>query len=485
MKGFLTDIYLKKVNLTVCLFLLYNIVTAQVQWEFSNQELTSYKNLIENNTPLSAPSSDSPASLYLDNLQASLHLLLTENKTELDSYEDDFEEYLKIIEGTNSSSPYKNFYLAEIRLRAAFVYLKFDRQLESGWQFRQAFRLIEKNVSVYPNFVPHLKTIGLIHILVGSIPDKYQWILSVVGLKGSVEQGKNELEKLIHAGNTFSREALLLLSLSEAYILQEPESAKNRIEHINSDKGQLLILTKMSIYIKNSQSELAIKLFENIIQSNNLPHLNYLAAEAYMQKGDYNNATKLYKKYIIEYNGNSNVKDSYFKRYLCKYLSQDTTGLNGLLQQAKSIKIEITEADRYATKILEKEEVVNVGIMKLRLATDGGFYERAREILNEKPILYNKRDSVEIIYREARLEHKLNNMPHAIALYEIAISKSKNENWYFAPNSALMLGHYYAEQKEYKLAKEYYLIAKSYRHHEYKISIDTKAQAGLNLIKDL
>ncbi|HNP19055.1 MAG TPA: hypothetical protein PKL31_11510 [Fulvivirga sp.] len=485
MKGFLTDGFIKKVNLTVCLFLLHNVALAQVQWEFTNQELTSYKNLIENNTPLSEASNNSPASLYLHNLKATLHLLLTENKAKLDAYEDNFEESLKIIEGADSSSPYKNFYLAELRLRAAFVYLKFDQQLESGWQFRQAFRLIEKNVSAYPNFLPNLKTIGLIHILVGSIPEKYQWLLSIVGLKGSVEQGKTELSKLIDTESAFSLESLLLLSLSEAYILQEPESAKHRLDHINTDESQLLILAKMSVFIKNSQSGLAIKLFESTIHTNNLPHLNYLAAEAYLQKGDYDNASRLYNKYINEYSGQSNIKDSFYKRYLCKYLSQDTTGLTASLQQAKSINIEITEADRYATKILEKAETLNKGIMQLRLATDGGFYATARKLLNGDLELVNQRDSVEIIYREARLEHKTNNLPQAMALYKAVISKSKNDNWYFAPNSALMLGHLYADQKEYKLAKDYYLKAKSYRHHEYKNSIDTKAEAGLNLIKGL
>jgi tetratricopeptide (TPR) repeat protein len=464
--------------------LFYGLVQAQDQWQFTSQELKMYNQIIEGSCQPLQIDGNSPASLYLNNLQETIALLFSEDESAIDNYEVNYERQLEAIERIKTQSPFRDFYHAEIRLRAAFVYLKFDRQFESGWQFRQAFRLIEKNIASYPEFLPNYKTIGLMHILVGSVPEKYRWVLSLAGLNGSIKDGEAELNRVIEAESPFKLEALLLLSLCEAYILQEPEDASKRLMNFGNNTGSLITLAKMSVYMKNSQSELATVLFDSIKTSGVcIAPIKYMAAEAYLQKGDYAKASVLYSQYIADFNGYSNIKDSYYKLYLCKYLSNDTTGQQDYLYQAKKIKKEATEADRYAGKIIKSQKAPNPDILKIRLATDGGFYETAKKILENDPKLYNRKDSLEIIYREARLAHKTGKTQIAIERYKAVINFSGNENWYFAPNSALMLGHIYFELGETEKAKAYFLKAKTYKHHEYKNSIDTKAEAALNLLK--
>ena len=56
--------------------------------------------------------------------------------------------------------------------------------------------------------------------------------------------------------------------------------------------------------------------------------------------------------------------------------------------------------------------------------------------------------------------------------------------YYFAANAALQLGIIYEKQADFKKAAEYYELAQSMENVEYKNSINQKAKAGLNRIKN-
>jgi hypothetical protein len=86
---------------------------------------------------------------------------------------------------------------------------------------------------------------------------------------------------------------------------------------------------------------------------------------------------------------------------------------------------------------------------------------------------------VEYIYRKARLEHKVGNIAGARTFYAETINLNGQAIWYFAPNSCLQLGYIARAENDLARAEEYFVRALSYKKHEYKNSIDTKAKAAL------
>jgi hypothetical protein len=61
---------------------------------------------------------------------------------------------------------------------------------------------------------------------------------------------------------------------------------------------------------------------------------------------------------------------------------------------------------------------------------------------------------------------------------------SSGENqWYFAPNSALQLGYIAQASHDYPTAKKYFEMALAYKKHEYKNSIDGKAKSALEQLR--
>ncbi|MTI40512.1 tetratricopeptide repeat protein [Fulvivirga lutimaris] len=457
---------------------------AQIEEPFTNSFKDEYQRLISSNTLiLSEDIKLSKEVIYLKSLKSTLDLLLLEKAKDLDLYEDDFDHHTNHLDDSPDSDPNKLFLLAELRLKYALALFKYGHELEAAWNFRLAHKHIQRNLKLFPDFTANYKTSGAINIILGSIPEKHQWLLTLVGLKGSIENGKNQLDKLINSNSIFRHEAIMIKSLLQAYVLNQTQLAIESFEELIKLRGPLIQLQKMVLYLKNSNGAKALNTFEAPHQYDLLIYVYYLAGDAYIQKADYQKAEQQYSKFLKLHQGSSNRKDAMYKIWLCHYLSGDQDHVN----YRDSAKLEIesnSETDKYAGKILSNNEMPNKEIMKLRLATDGGFYHLADSIISKQPSLQSVKDTVEYDYRLARLYHKKGYLASCIDLYKSVLNYNNQENWYFAPNSALMLGYIYQEKNELELSRLYLRKAMSFKHHEYKNSIDTKAEAALNTISD-
>ena len=317
----------------------------------------------------------------------------------------------------------------------------------------------------------------------GSIPEKHQWLLSLIGLKGSIDEGNKQLAQLINSNSNFRYEAIMTKCLLQAYVLNKAALAVETFDQLIDLDGSLIRLQRMVLYLKNSDGENAIKAF-NSTNNTSLSYTHYLAGEAFLQKGNYQRAEKEFSIFLELHKGISNKKDALYKIWLCHFLSGDS-GHQIYRSNAQSAIEGYSEADRYASRVLNNDQLPNKAIMKIRLATDGGFYEQAERIITQQPILTSKKDTVEYNYRLARLYDKKGDKDISISLYKSVLRHSKDERWYFAANSALMLGYIYIEKRDYQNARFHLKMAMNFKHHEYKNSIDAKAEAALNTISDL
>jgi len=74
------------------------------------------------------------------------------------------------------------------------VRARFGEYAISAFEINRAYRLLEANNKSFPNFTPNLITLGILHIMIGIVPDTYNWILNLISMYGSVSQGQNELK---------------------------------------------------------------------------------------------------------------------------------------------------------------------------------------------------------------------------------------------------------------------------------------------------
>jgi tetratricopeptide (TPR) repeat protein len=328
--------------------------------------------------------------------------------------------------------------------------------------------------------------------MIGSIPDKYHWFMSVLGMRGSVVTGQKQLQELRNSKSSLSTEATILFFTVKGFINQQfTEAAAGLTECLKEQPDNRLILfLSINMLAKDSQSENVLHLIADLDQHNQglqIHYIEYLRAEALLNKGEYTKAIASYQKFIKGYRSLSFKKDAHYKIALCYWLMNDETDAKLYFEKAKTTGREQADPDKYASTQLAENIFPNKKILKVRFLTDGGFYKEAQVATQSIQFseLKTLKEQTEYFYRKGRLAHKTEEFSVAKIYYEETIHLAKENPWYFAPNAALQLGYIYRDQKDYFMAKKYFEQALSYRRHEYKSSIDSKSRTALEQLKSV
>lgn len=428
-----------------------------------------------------------PSHIYLSNLIDIVRLLITERREDYESWQQREKIRFNALEKLPDNSPWKRFYQADIKLQWTLVKLKFGDELSAAWSFRKAYKLISENLRRFPTFKPQLKTAGILHILVGSIPEKYQWLIKLLGFEGSIGIGIQELKSLSEANDLFSLEAGIILALAYTHLLQDPGRGLALTECLANPHSKFILINYLTaiIQMKNNKSEAALKALIKLHSQKDdffpLPTLNYFMGNIYLQKGKYNQAIIYLIRFLNGHQGENLLKDTYYKISLAYWLKGDVEAAKTYRQKGRIAAIGRTEADRYAASQLRLDEFQRKGILQLRLYTDGGYYESAENFIRnfDRRLLRNTRDSAEFEYRMARLSHKQGHHETAISRYKRTLDIGKAHNWYFLPNSALQLGHLFKIEGNFEKAEKHFRMALAFKNYPYENSINYKAKTAL------
>ncbi|MDZ7898731.1 MAG: tetratricopeptide repeat protein [Arcicella sp.] len=381
--------------------------------------------------------------IYLKSYADLIQLLITEDKIFYEQFIDNQTSRLEFLKNSDSTSPYTRMLQAEVHLHTAFVKLKFGYEVKGSWEIIKAYKLLEANTKEFPDFVPNQKSLGLLHVLIGSTPENYQWVANLLGLKGKVKQGLLELQNSIQKDSFWGQESQLIYYLIHAYILKLSDRQLFDFQEFikqNSD-NQMFVFFGITTLMKEGKSEIALNILENrIIDRTYLPFpfLEYLKAEILLQKGQYQPASKLYQNFLLKYKGFNFLKDTYYKLFLCYWLNNEDVRAKIFLEKIQSVGENIVESDKAASKFSTiffakktSKFIPQKVLMKARLAFDGGYYEDALELINSysENSFDNTQDRAEWNYRKGRIYQKMNNLTQAIPAFERAITLSKNQNY--------------------------------------------------------
>jgi len=485
-------------------FLIFLLILISLRIKASDFDMNptmqrAYSEIIKTNlsvgrTILENDKTNNGVKLYLKSYADLIQLLIDEEIDFYPQFIDNQISRIAYLEKLDKKSPYNRFLQAEVRIHTAFVKLKFGHEVKGSWEIIKAYKLLEANAKEFPDFLPNQKSLGLLHILIGSTPENYQWVTTLLGLKGNIKQGLAELQNVIKKDSMYSNEAQLIDYLIHAYILKFiPKKLTDFQTFIQQNPdNQIFTFFGITTLMKEGKSEVALTIMDNRKMDNNhlpFPFLEYLKAEIYLQKGQYQTALKFYQNFLIKYKGFNFLKDTYYKLFLCYCLNNEEVKGVKYLEKIKMVGSTIVESDKAATKFsedyLNKKSLKSTSqkvLMKARLAFDGGYYEKALEFLNaySENSFDQISDCTEFNYRKGRILQKMNNFPQSITFFERAIVLSENQNWSFGASSALQLGYIYQSKNEKMKSKIYFEKAISYKKHEYKNSVDNKAKAALN-----
>ena len=430
-----------------------------------------------------------PFRIYVEDFADMTELINSENEMQFEKWISKEDKRLELIEELDKKSPYNRFLRAEIKLHWALIKIRFGHEVKAGFNVIQAYKLLEENHKLFPNFLPNLKSLGCLHVLIGSVPDKQRWIPKLLGLRGNIQLGMNEL-RILDTDKIWGTEAKFCALFIQAYILKfDDKKNAEMLQFADSQSDNLNInMLATAISLKDNRTEQAIDLLKRTPRDAAylyFPIFELYKAETQLFKGNYPQALSAYQNYLRTFKGQTFLKDTYYKMFLCIWLMGDEKKAKLYLSKINEIGNTIAESDKVAQKFYENfqktKTLPNKILIKLRLLFDGGYFEEAQNelvSLTEKSFT-NKQDQAEFNYREGRVYQKLNQLDKAVNYFEKSVALAASEEWVFAPNSALQLGYIQQQKGQKNKAKAFFEQAIAFKNHEYKTSVDNKARAAL------
>lgn len=440
-------------------------------------------------------SPDNAYTAYLENYMEFLKVFISENEEILDSAESTRPQRMAMVEGIPYSSPYRNYLLANMNLQWAFARLKFKEYFSAAIEINRAYRLIEENTHKFPDFYPNKITHGVLKIMLGLVPEKYNWILNIISMEGSVEEGSEELYQVLEISKTdtnyayLKEESLFYLGFVELNV--NPDKSKsvillNEILPL-ADSSLLFAYLSINMLTKTGQNEHAAILFNRIQDREGyypFYYLDYLNANFYLKSLDTENARKLYSKFLQNFEGKNYIKDAWRKMAWTYFLEGNTDVYRHILSNVATQGNEDIGVDKQAITEYELGKIPNAGLLKAQLLFDGHYFSMADSVLklvDETNLDFDEK--LEKTYRHARIKHSENKITEAKAFYKNVVISSELTTNYFPANSALQLAEIYELEDSTTMAYYYFKKCSEMDFDQFENSIKAKAKEGMRRVE--
>ncbi len=431
------------------------------------------------------------ATVFLESKILFLTAFVTEKSSDFEKLKSWKDYAVHRFEAGDQENPYYAMAEAEVLIQTAAIKIKFREFISAALEIRKGYKLLEAGRKKFPDFHANLKAMGVLHALVGAVPESYQWVVRMVGMDGSIRQGIGELESLYqytknNREDTWLYEENLFLYLFLHHHLLKDEPAVNALIRAVDMKnaGPLIFFTVANFYNTTGQSAKTFELMDYYHDRKGifkLPYLDFMHGSAHLFALDLS-AKKYFQLYLDQFGGQNFIKAAHQKLAWISYLEGDTAGYYRYLQIIRKTGNDFADEDKQADREAELMELPNLYLLRSRLLFDGGYYQRSLAELAGRKIadFPHLKDQLELTYRMARIFDKTGQKVKAKSYYESTYANGQRQTWYFAANAALNLGLLYEEEGEASKAESYYRKCLALRNHEYQNSIDQKAKAGLN-----
>lgn len=441
------------------------------------------------------------ANLYLNSYIDFLKVVITEEDTHYDNLLANKPERIERLEEISHKSPWRLYSLAQLNLQSGIASLKAGEYFKAAIDINRAYNQFKENDNKFPGFKPNKAGLGLLHVLIGTVPDSYTWLTGALGMEGNVNRGLKELKEILTAnpaGNPYPflfNECLFLstfVTFNLAGSLENKDALMRLLENEKISKevksNPMLIYAVSSFYSHQAQNDRAIELLINRpLDKSYFPfqYLDYLTGVALLNKLD--PKARIYLlRYVTSFKGKNFIKSAYQKlawSFLCE---GDTSNYTVYISRIGEFSTGDLDNDKEAIKEFKQKSVPHPELLKTRLLFDGGYYTRAEEQLKFiKPELLQPVEKVEYLYRKARISHMRGKLDQAKYTYHETYRKGKYFKNYFAANSLLMLGNIYETEGNSKQALWCYRECLKLDFDEYRTSIEQKAKAGINRLSKI
>lgn len=428
---------------------------------------------------------------YLEAAGLCIGLFLNEDQSALKRHQGRLDQIIERLEGLPETDPYRNLFLGEIYVAQAILNGKFRNNLSAAWQFYKAYQYLTDNFRAYPEFYPNYIPLGVLYSAIGSLPEDYRRIASLLGFEGDVETGMKMLKTAYFA---LSENASLdfytnYAGFVYAYVsfqLNPSSGVSPRSLNMDLTSSSFLLYLQSRINYEQGKVKEAAHWLDRCPRGDayaEFYHLYYLQGK-YLLGLEPDRSRDLLFKYLAE-----SPTDLYRKsawRYLSWYFL-----MKGEPEESERSRIKVltagsahTGADRQAE--LEARKPWNETLIRARVLFDAAKYSEALQIMMDNPVkrcCNNPEERAEYYYRLGRIYQEMKNLDKAVEAFNQALQVLQSPDSYALGNSALQTALIAEQQGDNEKALNYFRKALRYDQYPFYEGIHQKAKAGVNRLK--
>jgi tetratricopeptide (TPR) repeat protein len=201
------------------------------------------------------------------------------------------------------------YYKGQSHSYQSLLMLSLNKSLmTAAWNGNDGYRLLSYVREKDPAYYDAYMGLGLYKIAIGFVPEKFKWLLSIIGFDGDISDGKKLLRTSEANGKFTQIESKLYLSL---FSLRELEEDKGDAEKLLSEltskypESPLFKMFYANVLQQTGKPDLAIENALNALELNNyslqnevLKGANYVLGMSYFRKNDFINAAKFLEEHM-------------------------------------------------------------------------------------------------------------------------------------------------------------------------------------------
>ncbi|RAI99891.1 tetratricopeptide repeat protein [Chitinophaga skermanii] len=483
--------------LLVCVFPASALFAQQKTYDFNPRCQEAYDAIMQlrlgtGKALLEAEKRENPNNLipyFLDNYCDFFPLFFNEDPAEYNSKKQLRAERISKMQEGPSESPYYLYTQAAIKFQWALVRVKFGEKWDATWEIRRAYQQFKDNNRKFPSFLPNTMMIGTMQTVFGTIPEGYKWITNILGLKGSIKTGMQNMNNFVNSqaptAVIFKEESYYYYCYLKLFIENKPEELWQFIQQrqLDTKHNYLFALMVANLSMNNQKAAQGLEVLANRVPSNEYTDLYYQYYLAGVMRLDHldDSAVVYFDKFLRNFKGKFYVKEALQRMSWAYYIKGNQDMANKYRQMILNRGNTETDADKQALKDAKSGKWPNVTLLKARLLSDGGYFNEALQLLQTKKAadFSTISEQLEYAYRLGRIYDDIGNDDQAIRMYQVTMRLGANRPEYFAARSALQMGYIYEKRKDKDKAIECFNACLDMEGHDYKNSLDQRAKAGL------
>jgi tetratricopeptide (TPR) repeat protein len=374
----------------------------------------------------------------------------------------------------------------------SLIFLNLNKSLlKAASNGNDGYRILSDVIQKKPDFYDAYMGLGLYKIAIGFVPEKFQWLLSIIGFDGNIKNGLDLLKTAMDKGRFTRVDAKVYYAISSITEKEDENNVSIKLSKELYDEFphspifnliySTMLLERMKVDESIEYCKKALTLNTHSLQPEIKKGTYALLGNAYFRKNDFVNAAASLEEHLKYVNKEDRYNVSCYTLGISYEMSGDRT--KAIESYSKARNTFIDERDGEAEKLFYRlcmervqkplRDIDSISIIAMNLREAGNFdasIEKYNSLLDAAHLSkFSTDDDKAYLYSNighAYLMKKDYNK--AIEFFNKTVALSPKTDLWHVPHSYFELGKIYWRKGDKQKATEYFEKIYDYSDYDFK-----------------